>query len=87
MTNALPIVLGLLGTLAGIWSCVLGVHALKYLPKTTEADRIAVWSLYWWLDHERYTEEGRRLCSKGCWAFIIGALSWALCVYLVFGVK
>lgn len=81
----IPIALGIVGTLAGIWSCVLGIQALKHLPDAAEIDRVAAWSALWWLDQERYTDEGRRLCSKGFMAFIVGGASWLLCVYLVYG--
>jgi hypothetical protein len=87
MTNAIPIALGLFGTLAGIWSCVLGIQALKHLPAAAEIDRVAAWSAFWWLAHERFTEEGRRLCTKGFWAFVVGATSWLLCAYLIYGCK
>ena len=56
---------------SGIYCCALGIAALRHLPTAKEMDRVIGWTLWWFLEWERYDDEGKRLCNRGGWAFII----------------
>jgi hypothetical protein len=64
------------GTLAGVAYAVLGVQALKHLPSATEVDRTVGWSLWWCAERDRYTQEGKRLCTHGSIAFVVALAAW-----------
>lgn len=80
--SVLAVVLALVGTVAGLVYSFLGILALKYLPDADETDRVAGWTLWWWLDGERYDPEGQRLCKLGGWVFGVGAGCWVAAAYL-----
>lgn len=80
MNTYLALTLGTVGTLAGLYLCGLGIAALKYLPNLSEVNRTVGWTLWWWLDWKRYEEEGRKLCRKGGWVFILAIACWLLAV-------
>jgi hypothetical protein len=62
---------------AGIYCCALGIAALKHLPDSTEVDRVVGWSLWWFLESDRYDDTGRRLCKRGGTVF---AMALALAI-------
>jgi hypothetical protein len=74
-------VLALLGIVAGLVYVGLGVSALKYVKdqsRLSEVDRVAGWSLWWWIEKEKYNPVGQRLCLAGAVTFAIGIVSWVL---------
>jgi hypothetical protein len=62
---------------AGLYYCALGIAALKHLPTATEIDRVVGWTAWWFLEKDRYDDEGQRLCRRGA---VLFALAWALAV-------
>ena len=63
--RVLSIILALVGTGAGLAWALLGITALKYLPGANEHDRVAGWTLWWFIQEDRYTTHGKRLCQYG----------------------
>lgn len=75
------VVLAVLGTIAGLVYAGLGVSARKYVKdqsRLSEVDRVAGWSLWWWIERRKYNPAGQRLCLAGAIAFTIGIVSWVL---------
>lgn len=62
---------------AGLYYCALGIAALKHLPNATEQDRVVGWTLWWFLESDRYDEGGKQLCRRGGTVF---AIAWCLAV-------
>ena len=62
---------------AGVYYSALGVAALEHLPQATEQDRVVGWSLWWFLESDRYDDTGKRLCKRGGAIF---AMAWALAI-------
>lgn len=62
---------------AGLYYCALGLAAIKHLPSATEQDRVVGWTLWWFLESDRYDEQGKNLCRRGANVF---ALAWGLAV-------
>jgi hypothetical protein len=81
VNTTLAFILGTAGTAAGLYYSFLGIVALKHLPRSTETDRTVGWSLWWWLESARYDAEGKRLCRRGAWVFVFGAMCWLLAMY------
>ena len=61
----------------GAYYCALGITALKHLPEATQIDRVVGWTLWWFLDADRYDIEGKLLCRRGARVF---AAAWCLAV-------
>lgn len=80
--SVLAVVLASVGTVAGLAYSILGILALKHLPDADETDRVAGWTLWWWLDGERYDPEGQRLCKLGGWVLGVGAVCWLIAFVL-----
>jgi hypothetical protein len=80
--TVIPIFLGAIATVFGIWYAVLGVQAIKYLHNADQIDKAVGWSLWWCFDLNRYDEEGRRLCKKGQLLAFAAAALW-IAVYAV----
>lgn len=62
---------------AGLCYCVLGLAAIKHLPKATEQDRVLGWALWWFLEADRYDDQGKNLCRRGAMVF---AVAWGLAI-------
>jgi hypothetical protein len=62
---------------AGAYYCALGVSALRHLPEATEVDRVVGWTLWWFLEQDRYDDTGKQLCRRGSTVF---ALVWCLAI-------
>jgi len=60
---------------AGVYYSVLGILALKHLPDSTEQDRVVGWTLWWFLESDRYDEAGKQICRRGGTVFAL-----ALCL-------
>lgn len=77
----IDVLLMVLGSLSGVASSILGILALSH-PKTdsslTEVDRVAGWTLLWWLEREKYDQAGQKLCTIGTYTFSFGAICWLL---------
>lgn len=73
--------LAVLGTLAGLVYVSLGIAALKHVKDqldVSDVDRVAGWSLWWWIERQKYNQRGQQLCLVGGVAFGIGVISWVL---------
>ena len=60
---------------AGVYYSVLGILALKHLPDFTKQDRFVGWTLWWFVEVDRYDEAGKHLCRCGGTIFVL-----ALCL-------
>lgn len=77
-------------SLVGLEACAgvhsgLGIAATKQLLKPSEGDRVYGWTLWWFLDRNRYNEAGQRLCLVGGVVFVAAVASWVGCVLAVGG--
>jgi hypothetical protein len=70
------LILGVLGTLAGLVYAGLGIAALKHLRQASGTDRTVGWTLWWFTESDRYDEEGQRLCRIGGVVLLFGVASW-----------
>lgn len=78
MNMAASMWLGLLGSICGIAYAVLGIFALKHLPDADELDRTVGWTLWWWLDRNRYSPAGKKLCNLGAVLMVLAMFFWTL---------
>ena len=74
MTSAT--LLAVAGAILGLAYSALGAIALKYLDNASETDRVAGWTLWWFLESKRYSSEGKRLCKLGGVTFACGVACW-----------
>ena len=79
---AIPVILGAIGTILGIWYAVLGLLAVKHLHYSDQIDKAVGWSLWWCFDVSRYDDEGQRLCKRGQLLAFTAAALW-IAVYAV----
>ena len=84
MDNSLAVALAALGSAAGVVYAILGIVVWKHLPESTQTDRTVGWTLWWFLEARRYTNEGRKLCGVGGIMFALGVASWAAFLFLHF---
>jgi hypothetical protein len=78
---SLQVLLMILGSLAGLISCILGVMALSHPSSEsslTTLDRNVGWSLLWWLERKKYDPYGQRLCTFGGITFCFGVACWVV---------
>jgi hypothetical protein len=68
--------LAVIGTLAGLAYAGLGIAASRHLHSATAVDRVAGWSLWWFVESGRYSPRGQALCRLGAVAVAVGLISW-----------
>jgi hypothetical protein len=71
--------LAVIGALAGIAYAILGVTATRHRKDSatmSEVDRTINWSLWWFIEKDRYDARGQRLCNLGAVAAAICAAAW-----------
>ena len=71
-----PLILGSIGTFAGLAYAGLGIAALKHLPRATETDQTVGWTLWWFTESDSYDGVGRVLCRVGGFMLLLGIASW-----------
>ena len=62
---------------AALYNCALAIAARKHLDKAIEQHRVVDWTLWWFLEADRYDEQGKRLCRRGA---TVVAIAWCLAV-------
>ena len=60
---------------AGLYYCALGIAALKHLSNANTQDRLIGWTLWWFMEPDRYDDIGKRICRRGAFVF---AIAWGL---------
>lgn len=50
--------------MAGLYS-YLGLVALKHLRDATDIEKTVGWTLWWFLEVDRYDEVGKKICRRG----------------------
>ena len=75
----IQMLLALIGTVAGVIYAILGITAIKHIKDgPTSTDKAVGWSLWWWIERQRYDSRGQKICSIGGVVFAIGVASWVL---------
>jgi hypothetical protein len=72
-------ILAFVGTLAGLGYAALGAIAERHVLPTeggSRHDKLFQWSLWWWVERQRYTPAGRRLCDVGGVLFALASSCW-----------
>lgn len=82
--NMLQIVVAFIATALGLYYAALGFSAIKHLRSADQIDKAIGWSLWWCLDQDRYSEQGRKLCKKGLLVALASIALWIV-VYFVAG--
>jgi len=70
--------------MAGLYYAYLGLVALKHLRDATDIEKTVGWTLWWFLEVDRYDEVGKKICRRGSTVFV---LAWCLAApgyYLAF---
>lgn len=83
MNMAAAMWLGLLGSVCGVAYAVLGIFALKHLPDADELDRTVGWTLWWWLERNRCSPEGKKLCNVGAVLMVLAMFFWTVAFFLM----
>jgi hypothetical protein len=77
--------LAVVGGLAGLAYAILGITAARHrkdAATASEVDRTINWSLWWFIEKDRYDAHGQRLCSLGAVTAVICAAAWVLRYFL-----
>lgn len=61
--------------MTGLYYAFLGLVALKHLRIATESEKSVGWTLWWFLEADRYDEVGKKICRRGS---IVFAVAWCL---------
>ncbi len=67
-----------IGLVCGFGYVFLGIIAVKHMNKPTYFDRYIGWSLWWFLERDKYNSVGKKYCSIGMMLAAIGGISWIL---------
>lgn len=72
----------IIGIVCGLAYAALGIAAAKYMHHSTYIDKYVGWSLWWFLEREKYSDRGKKYCTIGAIFAFSGGTSWVL--YFVF---
>ena len=71
-------VLIIFGVICGLAYAFLGIAVTKHMSHPTYFDKYIGWSLWWFLERERYSEKGKKYCDIGMMLAVAGTASCIL---------
>lgn len=67
------------GIACGLAYAALGITAIKHMPYPKYFDKYVGWSLWWFLERDKYGDGGKKYCTIGTIVAFAGWASWVLC--------